>query len=246
MFVPRNRYTILTRSTKSAFNMNRLQAACTRISKSLGIVILDKRRAEGGRQHEVYRLDCSDGQIYTLRLPKDDLAADLDKRGSEMLKQICTLRPKLQVPQPIYECEEFALLRYLDGTDLLWDTTKLTREARCKFLDGFAAFLIDLWTCPVGNKTGKYNRQRRICKRTELIGCLAEYCSYKDWIYEEIDIAFCRSLRPNSGWGDPVSFLYRRAQVAKVIPHTETDLPTIQHGDLHAGNILACNNEFSG
>lgn len=137
--------------------MDRLRKACTRISEALNTVVIKTYRSDSGLAHEVYQLDCSNGQTYSLRLPIDGFIAELDKKGAAMLKHISQFRPHLQVPQPVYECDEFILLRHLSGAHVNpWNTTKLTKETRHKFLDGLALFLVDLWACPSNDQIGKH------------------------------------------------------------------------------------------
>ena len=74
----------------------------------------------------------------------------------------------------------------------------------------------------------------------------AEFVTYRSWLYDEADKAFLRSLKENSGWGDPVTFLIRRAWVEDLVPSIKNERLAIKHGDLHAWNVLADKDCFSG
>ncbi|KND92519.1 hypothetical protein TOPH_02771 [Tolypocladium ophioglossoides CBS 100239] len=61
-----------------------------------------------------------------------------------------------------------------------------------------------------------------------------------------LDMAFLRSLKENSGWGDPTTFLIRRKRVEALVPDTGNRGLAIRHGDLNAWNLLADRNGLSG
>lgn len=74
----------------------------------------------------------------------------------------------------------------------------------------------------------------------------AEPITYQAWLYDEVDKAFLRSLKEDSGWGDPATFLARREWVEALIPDTGNQRLAISHGDLNAWNVLADRSGLSG
>lgn len=62
--------------------------------------------------------------------------------------------------------------------------------------------------------------------------------TYRDWLLDEVDKAIRRSIL-DCGWGDPLTFLYRRAQVESlVLEYGEGNSIAIRHGDMNALNVL--------
>ncbi|KAG6040383.1 hypothetical protein E4U41_000704 [Claviceps citrina] len=61
-----------------------------------------------------------------------------------------------------------------------------------------------------------------------------------------LDMAFRRSLPANSGWGDPLSFLYRRRSMRLIVPELNCPDMVVRHGDLNSYNILVNEDGLSG
>lgn len=74
---------------------------------------------------------------------------------------------------------------------------------------------------------------------------LAGYVDYKQWLQMEIDDAFMRSLS-DPEWGDPLTFLHRRATVDGIVPEGSFPSVAIKHGDISAWNVLMDENGISG
>ena len=79
---------------------------------------------------------------------------------------------------------------------------------------------------------------------------VAKICSdgpvtYREWVLREVDKGLCRSLE-NPGWGKPIHFLSRRAQVSRIIPDVDDTSMAINHGDLNAWNIITNEGGISG
>jgi len=75
---------------------------------------------------------------------------------------------------------------------------------------------------------------------------LACLTSYREWLCDEIDKAIYRSLPSTSGWGDPLSFLYRRANIGLVTAEQNCSVLAARHGDLNACNILIDEDSVTG
>lgn len=69
--------------------------------------------------------------------------------------------------------------------------------------------------------------------------------TYREWLTEEVDKGIIRCLT-NEGWGDPIHFLARRAQIDSLIPNTDDDTMAIKHGKLSAFKVLATDHGISG
>ncbi|KAI9711569.1 MAG: hypothetical protein M1820_002134 [Bogoriella megaspora] len=189
-----------------------------------------------GHSHEVFLLIQNDGTRWSLRVARNEFAAELSKRGMTILKHIKQVKPWLQVPAVFHEAERYTILEYIQG-DVLgsWNTHRLNAARRKQLLHSLAGFLLDLWTCPTNTFTA--------IDGTAPVGRLR---TYRDWLMEEADKAIRRSIEKQPDWGDPLHFLSRRMKVAELLPKQDTLDTAIKHGDLNAWNVLLHENQIAG
>ncbi|KAG5991398.1 hypothetical protein E4U43_004039 [Claviceps pusilla] len=193
------------------------------VSTRIGSGMPEVRGPMNGLSHRVYKLKYPSGEVLSLRIPKTKEAALGCKTGMTILEHLKMVQPSLEVPKPIYHCLEYNLLTYLDGDALgIWDIHKLVDERRHKLLYSLAEFLLKLWLSP------------------------APQYGYEEWLCNEIDMAIRRSLPATSGWGDPLSFLCRRANMDLIVPERYRSNVAIRHGDLNAWNILINEDSVTG
>lgn len=102
-----------------------------------------------GQSHSVYKVENDSGKCFILRVPKDALAAELTERGLKIAKHIKKKKPTIQIPEVFYQAPGYTVLEFLGGNPIgKWDK-ELSNEWRHQWLDGFAGFLAELWTCPI-------------------------------------------------------------------------------------------------
>lgn len=61
----------------------------------------------------------------------------------------------------------------------------------------------------------------------------------------EVDKGIRRSLT-NTGWGDPIHFLSRRAKIDSIVPVSDDTALAIRHAYLNAWDIIVNDNGISG
>ncbi|KAK2601559.1 hypothetical protein QQS21_004877 [Conoideocrella luteorostrata] len=219
------------------------------ISTKLEVEISDVSGLMDGQSHQIYQLKYPRGEVWSLRIPKTEAAASIGKRGMSVLNHLKKVQPALQVPKPIYQSNEYALLSFLDGDTLgAWDSAKLPEKRRHQLLNSLAAFLFELWLSPAPQSGKKLMKTKFYVIQVFANLATNQVCSksYREWLRDEIDKAFLRSLPESSGWGDPLTFLYRRANMESVIAVGNCVKVAVRHGDLNAWNIIVDEEGISG
>jgi hypothetical protein len=100
--------------------------------------------------HDVYSVRSQTGQIWIVRVARDEFAAHLASRGMTIMRHILSERPELPIPAVLHADQECTILTYIEGSSLgSWNPVDLGVERRHNLLDGLANFLYQLWTCPI-------------------------------------------------------------------------------------------------
>lgn len=121
-----------------------------KISSLLGSSLLQISPPFPAFSHNVYTVQSQEGQIWIVRVARDEFAARLASRGMTIMRHILSERPELPIPAVFYTDQECSILTYIEGGSLgSWNTVDLSVERRHNLLDGLASFLYQLWTCPI-------------------------------------------------------------------------------------------------
>jgi len=124
-------------------------ATIDRISSLLGSSDLQISPPFPAFSHHVYTVQSQNGQIWIVRVARDEFAADLASRGMVIMRHILNERPKLPIPDVFHTDQECTILTYIEGSPLgSWNPADLSIKRRQTLLDGLANFLYQLWTCP--------------------------------------------------------------------------------------------------
>ena len=132
-------------------------ATIDRISLLLGSSLLQVSPPFPAFSHNVYTVQSQKGQIWIVRVARDEFAARLASRGIAIMRHILGERPELPIPAVLHEDQEFTILTYIEGSPLRsWNSVDLSVGRRHNLLDGLANFLYQLWTCPISTtESGK-------------------------------------------------------------------------------------------
>ncbi|KAL5935454.1 hypothetical protein ACKVV7_000208 [Pyricularia oryzae] len=200
--------------------MDRFNILLEEVASLIGTKIVSAVRFQEGQSHEVYKISTEGGGSYTLRIPKDETATLIAKRGTALLKALKHRQPSLRIPSVIHESQHFVILQFISGGPLeSWNNITLSPSRRNTLLARLGELMFQIWT----NTTSDMP--------------LSVPITYKAWLINEVDKGLRRSLN-NSGWGDPAHFLHRRTIVHQMVPDDDNSLMVLKHGDLNAWNIL--------
>jgi hypothetical protein len=124
-------------------------ATIDKISSLLGSSHLQISPPFPAFSHHVYTVQSQKGQIWIVRVARDEFAAGLASRGMAIMKHVLSERPELPIPAVFHTGQECTILTYIEGSPLgSWNPVDLSVERRQTLLDGLANFLYQLWTCP--------------------------------------------------------------------------------------------------
>lgn len=139
-------------------------ATFQKIASLLGSSLLQVSPPFPAFSHNVYTIRSQKGQMWIVRVARDDFAARLASRGMAILRHILSERPELLIPDVFYADQECTILTYIEGSSLgSWNPAYLSMERRHNLLDSLANFLYQLWTCPIpASESGKEHHDRII------------------------------------------------------------------------------------
>jgi hypothetical protein len=124
-------------------------AMLTKISSALEVNELSISESFFGFSHDILILTSTEGHGWTLRIARNELAASLAKRSEALMRHVKNTHPSIQIPAIALTAETYAVLEYIQGTTIgSCELHLMSNEKRYRLLDGIAAFLIQLWTCP--------------------------------------------------------------------------------------------------
>jgi aminoglycoside phosphotransferase (APT) family kinase protein len=215
------------------------------ISSILEVGELSIRNSLSGCSHEIFVLESADGQRWTLRIAENEFASSLASKSVAVMRHIKTLQPTIQIPAIFHTVETYSVLEYMQGAPIgSCDWHLMGEKKRHELLDGIAAFLVQLWTCPVpAAEQGENRSTDTLLSLMRHVG-VAEI-TYRDWLLDEVGEAICRSIE-NPGWGSPIPYLQRRAEVDELDPCQENLGMIFKHGDMNEQNVLVNSDELSG
>lgn len=229
-----------------------LQPILTEIESVFQTTILQVSAPMSGCNHTIYVLTLPHSIQWSLRIAKNESAASasasasLAARSIAMMRHIKQMDPTLhQIPNVIFSAEKYSVLEYLGGNAIgfgVWDLCRLPRSRRERILDGLAEVLYRLWRCssvplhvPLSPSPSSLSTSTSTSTTTT---------TYRSWLLHEVDLGIRRSIE-NSGWGDPLHFLLRRAKVDSLLPSIACPCGddslgclAIRHGDLNPLNVL--------
>lgn len=232
-----------------------LQPILTEIESVFQTTILEISAPMSGCNHTIYVLTLPHSIQWSLRIAKNESAASasasasLAARSIAMMRHIKQMDPTLhQIPNVIFSAEKYSVLEYLGGNAIgfgVWDLCSLPRSRRERILDGLAEVLWRLWRCssvplhvPLSPSSLSMSMSMSTTKTT------TTKTTYRSWLFHEVDLGIRRSIE-NSGWGDPLHFLLRRAKVDSLLPSIACSCGddslgclAIRHGDLNPLNVL--------
>ena len=132
-------------------------ATIDKISSLLGSCLLQISPPFPAFSHHVHTVQSQKGQIWIVRVARDEFAARLASRGMAVMRHILSQRPELPIPAVFHADQECTILTYIEGSPLgSWNPVDLSVERRQNLLDGLANFLCQLWTCPISTtESGK-------------------------------------------------------------------------------------------
>ncbi|KAL9533211.1 hypothetical protein SMMN14_03460 [Sphaerulina musiva] len=228
-----------------------LQPILTEIESVLQTTILQVSAPMSGCNHTIYVLTLPHSIQWSLRIAKNESAASasssLAARSIAIIRHIKQMEPTLhQIPIVIFSAEKYSVLEYLGGNAIgfgVWDLCRLPRSRRERILDGLAEVLYRLWRClsaslPLSASSLSLSMSMSISTMTTTT------TTYRSWLFHEVDLGIRRSIE-NSGWGDPLRFLLRRAKVDSLLPSVACSCGddslgclAIRHGDLNPLNVL--------
>lgn len=226
-----------------------LQPILTEIESVFQTTILQVSAPMSGCNHTIYVLTLPHSIQWSLRIAKNESAvsASLAARSIAIMRHIKQMDPTLhQIPNVIFSAEKYSVLEYLGGNAIgfgVWDLCSLPRSRRERVLDGLAEVLYRLWRCSsvplhVPLSPSSLSMSMSISTTTTTT------TTYRSWLFHEVDLGIRRSIE-NSGWGDPLHFLLRRAKVDLLLPSIaclcgddSLGCLAIRHGDLNPLNVL--------
>lgn len=230
-----------------------LQPILAEIESVFQTTILQISAPMSGCNHTIYVLTLPHRIQWSLRIAKNESAvsgsasASLAARSIAMMRHIKQMDPTLhQIPNVIFSAEKYSVLEYLGGNAIGfgdWDLCSLPCSRRERILDGLAEVLYRLWRCssaslPLSASSLSMSMSMSTMKTT------TTKTTYRSWLFHEVDLGIRRSIE-NSGWGDPLHFLLRRAKVDSLLPSVACSCGddslgclAIRHGDLNPLNVL--------
>lgn len=229
-----------------------LQPILTEIESVFQTTILEISAPMSGCNHTIYVLTLPHSIQWSLRIAKNESAASLSSaslaaRSIAIMRHIKQMDPTLhQIPNVIFSAEKYSVLEYLGGNAIgfgVWDLCSLPWSRRERILDGLAEVLWRLWRCssvplhvPLSPSSLSMSMSMSTTRTTTT--------TYRSWLLHEVDLGIRRSIE-NSGWGDPLHFLLRRAKVDSLLPSIACSCGddclgclAIRHGDLNPMNVL--------
>lgn len=228
-----------------------LQPILTEIESVFQTTILQVSEPMSGCNHTVYVLTLPHSIQWSLRIAKNESAASASASASLAARSIAIMRhikqmdPALhQIPNVIFSAEKYSVLEYLGGNAIgfgVWDVCSLPRSRRERILDGLAEVLWRLWRCLSVSLPLSASSLLSMSISTTTTTTTT---TYRSWLLHEVDLGIRRSIK-NSGWGDPLHFLLRRAKVDSLLPSIACPCGddslgclAIRHGDLNPLNVL--------
>lgn len=229
-----------------------LQPILTEIESVFQTTILQVSAPMSGCNHTIYVLTLPHSIQWSLRIAKNESAASasasssLAARSIAMMRHIKQMDPTLhQIPNVIFSAEKYSVLEYLGGNAIgfgVWDLCSLPRSRRERILDGLAEVLYRLWRCLSASLPLSASSSSSLSMSMSISTTLTT--TYRSWLLHEVDLGIRRSIE-NSGWGDPLHFLLRRAKVDSLLPSIACPCGddslgclAIRHGDLNPLNVL--------
>lgn len=222
-----------------------LQPILTEIESVFQTTILEVSAPMSGCNHTIYVLTLPHSIQWSLRIAKNESAASasLAARSIAIMRHIKQMDPTLhQIPNVIFSAEKYSVLEYLGGNAIgfgVWDLCRLPRSRRERILDGLAEVLWRLWRCLSASLPLSASSLLSLSMSTSM-----STTTYRSWLLHEVDLGIRRSIE-NSGWGDPLHFLLRRAKVDSLLPSIACSCGddslcclAIRHGDLNPLNVL--------
>lgn len=132
--------------------MDRFNILFEEIASLIGTKIVSAIRFQEGQSHEVYKISTKGEECYTLRIPKDETATLVAKRGIALLKSLKYMQPSLQIPLVIYKSQQFVILQFISGEPLKsWNHITLSPSRRHTLLVGLGELLFQIWTNTTSN-----------------------------------------------------------------------------------------------
>ncbi|OAA80303.1 Protein kinase-like domain protein [Akanthomyces lecanii RCEF 1005] len=191
-----------------------------------------REEPRAGGSHRVFKIIFEDSVVWAARENIDPELWETDLKGIKKLQYIRQQRPSLQAPD-IFVVEEDHIM-YLDwvkGKPLSVWNLQIPRSNRHQFLDGFADFLLQLWTIEAPPEFVTDTRD-----------------SYAAWLTKSLDRGLRRTFNKTARWGNAVDYLIMRSMIpdyaSKFDKYTEFGF---SHGDMNAYNILRAENfELTG
>lgn len=234
-----------------------LQPILTEIESVFQTTILQVSAPMSGCNHTIYVLTLPHSIQWSLRIAKNESAvsasasASLAARSIAIMRHIKQMEPTLhQIPNVIFSAEKYSVLEYLGGNAIgfgVWDLCSLPRSRRERILDGLAEVLYRLWRClsaslPLSASASSSASSSSLSMSMSM--SMSTTTTYRSWLLHEVDLGIRRSIE-NSGWGDPLHFLLRRAKVDSLLPSIACPCGdkslgclAIRHGDLNPLNVL--------
>lgn len=226
-----------------------LHPILTEIESVFQTTILEISAPMYGCNHTIYVLTLPHSIQWSLRIAKNESAASasasasLAARSIAIIRHIKQMEPTLhQIPNVIFSAEKYSVLEYLGGNAIgfgVWDVCSLPRSRRERILDGLAEVLYRLWRCLSVSLPLSASSSLSMS-----ISTTTTTTTYRSWLLHEVDLGIRRSIE-NSGWGDPLHFLLRRAKVDSLLPSIACSCGddslcclAIRHGDLNPMNVL--------
>lgn len=70
--------------------------------------------------------------------------------------------------------------------------------------------------------------------------------NYEKWLLKEVDRGLIRALDGQSGWGDPIHYLYRRGMKEHILPEVEHGYASVNYGFMQSLDVVVQGNGLSG
>ncbi|KAJ6780909.1 hypothetical protein PWT90_03984 [Aphanocladium album] len=206
-------------------------AYASRLRSGITCAIANEEPRMGG-SHRVYKLVFADSVVWAARENIDPNNWGLDLNATEKLRYIKEQRPNLRAPLTFVNKKDRVIyMEWLNGDVLFaWDH-HISLANRCRFLDGLAEFLLQLWTVEAPPKFATQTDR-----------------SYSAWLTKSLDRGVHRTLNKTARWGDAIDYLIMRS----MIPQYAAELDSYNrlgfaHGDMHAENMMRTEDfEFTG
>lgn len=127
--------------------MDRFNILLEEVASLIGTKIVSAVRFQEGQSHEVYKISTEGGGSYTLRIPKDETATLIAKRGTALLKALKHRQPSLRIPSVIHESQHFVILQFISGGPLeSWNNITLSPSRRNTLLARLGELMFQIWT----------------------------------------------------------------------------------------------------